>query len=154
MNGEERFRVWNRCNHDIGVYVSNGQQSVNIKAGSFAVLTVNDILYIESICNHKKFFSAKMLVPTDDNNKDLTLEDLGGYSTPDTEVHLNEKEIETNLSKSFKAFKAWMDTVSDPVEIHAIWSVGKKMDLPQSKLKVIQAKIPNEDLLAEEEAAE
>ena len=150
MNGDARYRVYNRCNHDIGVYVSNGQMSLNIKAGSFVVLSVNDILYIESISNRRKFFSAKMLVPVDENNKDLTLEDLGGFSAEDAPVHLNEDEIRTNLGKTFKGFKAWIDTVDDPVEIHAIWEVGKKMDLPQSKLKVIQAKIPNQDLLADE----
>lgn len=150
MNGDKRFRVWNRCKHDIGVYVSNGQQSLNIKTGSFAVLPVDDIMYIESICNQRKLFSAKMLVPVDENGKDLTLEDLGGYSSEDVEVHLNEAEIKSNLEKSFKNFKSWIETIEDPVELHAIWEVGKTLDLPQSKLKVIQSKIPYEDLLADE----
>lgn len=151
MNGETRLRVWNRCNHDIGVYVNNGQQSLNIKQDSFAVLSVNDILYIESICNRKKFFSAKMLVATDENGRDLTLEDIGGFSSPDTEVHLNDSEIRAQLNKPLKAFKAWIENINDPVELHAIWNVGKEMDLQQSKLKIIQAKIPNEDLLADDE---
>lgn len=150
MNGDARYRVYNRCNHDIGVYVSNGQMSLNVKAGGFVVLSVNDILYIESISNRRKFFSAKMLVPVDENGKDLTLEDLGGFSAPDAVVHLDEDEIRANLSKTLKGFKAWIDTIDDPVELHAIWEVGKQMDLPQSKLKVIQTKIPNRDLLSDE----
>lgn len=56
---EENYRVYNRCKHDIGVSLMNGMQT-NIKAGSFKVLTVDDIQYIESICNGTKFFSSKM----------------------------------------------------------------------------------------------
>lgn len=146
-----RYRVYNRCNHDIGVYVSNGQQSLNIKTGSFAVLSVNDILYIESICNKKKFFSAKMLVPVDDAGKDLKLEDIGGFTDESTEVHYDADEIMLNLKKPLNAVKAWLSKIDDPVEIHAIWEVGKEMDLPASKLKLLQAKMPNRDLLEAEE---
>ena len=151
INGDMRYRVYNRCNHAIGVYVNNGQQSINIKPGSFAVLAVNDILYIESICNRKKFFSAKMLVPVDDSGKDLTLETIGGFTDESTEVHYDVKEIETNLKKPFNAVKAWISKINDPVEIHAVWEVGKGMDLPASKLKLLQAKMPNKDLLEDEE---
>ena len=117
------------------------------KPGSFAVLSVNDILYIESICNRKKFFSAKMLVPVDDNGKDLTLEDIGGFTDTSTEVHYDVDEIQTNLQKPFAAFKAWINKIEDPVEIHAVWEVGKEMDLPASKLKILQAKMPNKNML-------
>lgn len=151
MNGDARYRVYNRCNHGIGVYVNNGQQSLNIKPGSFAVLSVNDILYIESICNRKKFFSAKMLVPVDDAGKDLTLEDLGGFTDESSDVHYDVDEIQENLNKSYAAFKSWISKINDPVEIHAVWEVGKEMDLPQSKLKLLQAKMPNKDLLETEE---
>ena len=154
INPDARYRVYNRCNHDIGVHVSNGQLSVNIKPGSFAVLSVNDILYIESICNHKKFFSANMLVITDDTGKDLSLEDIGGFTDEDTEIHHSTKEIESNLKKPFNAFKAWINKIDDPVELHEIWEVGKKLDLPASKVKVLQSKIPNRDLLQEEESEE
>ena len=151
MNGDIRYRVYNRCNHDIGVYVSNGQQSLNIKTGSFAVLSVNDILYIESICNKKKFFSAKMLVPVDDTGKDLTLEDIGGFTDESAGIHYDSDEIMLNLKKPFNAVKAWLAKIDDPVEIHAIWEVGKEMDLPASKLKLLQTKMPNKDLLEDEE---
>jgi len=150
INGDARYRVYNRCGHSIGVYVNNGQQSLNIRPGSFAVLSVNDILYIESICNRKKFFSAKMLVPVDESGKDLRLEDLGGFSDESAEVHHSAKEIESNLKKPFNAFKSWISKIEDPVELHEIWEVGKKLDLPASKLKILNAKMPNRDLLEEE----
>lgn len=150
MNGDARYRVYNRCKHDIGVYVSNGQQSLNIKAGSFAVLSVNDILYIESICNHRKYFSAKMLVPVDESGRDMTLEQVGGFTDEDAPVHYNEEEIKTNLLKPYKSFEAWIKKIDDPVELHAVWEVGKTLDLPASKLKILKAKIPNKDLLEEE----
>ncbi len=152
INGEQRYRVYNRCNHDIGVYVTNGQQSLNIKPDSFAVLSVNDILYIESICNKKKFFSAKMLVPVDDNGQDLTLEAVGGFTDESTQVHHNTKEIEANLKKSFNAFKDWISKIDDPVELHEVWEVGRKMDLPASKVKLLNSKMPNRDLLQEDDS--
>ena len=150
MNGDLRYRVYNRCNHGIGVFISNGTQSLNIKPGSFAVLSVNDILYIESICNHKKFFSTKMLVIVDDDGKELSLEEVGGFTTESDNIHYNAEEIEANLRKSYNAFKSWLLKIDDPVEIHAIWEVGKNMDLPASKLKLLQSKMPNVDLLDNE----
>lgn len=153
MNGDQRYRVYNRCNYDIGVTLTTGL-TTNIRSGSFAVLSANDILYIESICNRKKFFSAKMLVPVDDNGKDLTLEDVGGFTdtyTEESSKHYNADEITEYLNKPYKSFKAWIDKIEDPVELHAIWEVGKELDLPASKVKVLQAKMPNRDLLDEDE---
>lgn len=146
MNGDQRYRVFNRCKHDIGVMLSTGM-TTNIRSGSFAVLSANDILYIESICNRKKFFSSGMLVAVDDNGKDMTLEDVGGFTDSYTEKHYDDEEIKTNLKKPFKAFESWLKKIDDPVELHSIWEIGKAMNLPASKLKVLQAKIPNKDLL-------
>lgn len=155
MNGDTRVRVYNRCKHDIGVYVSNGQQSINIKAGNAPVsLAVNDVLYIEGICNRKKYFSSGMLVIESNDGKPLTLEDIGGFTDQSAEVHHETKEIEANLKKSLSAFKTWISGIEDPVELHEIWEVGKKMDLPASKLKILSSKMPNRDLLDEEVSEE
>ena len=151
MNGDQRFRVYNRTNHDIGVTLASGL-STNIRTGSFAVLSVNDILYVESICNRRKFFSAKDLVPVADDGKELTLEDIGGYTDEYAAEnrHYSAEEIAAKLTKPYKAFEAWIKNIDDPVELHAIWEVGKDMDLTASKLKMLQNKIPNVNLLENE----
>ncbi len=152
MDGEKKFRVFNRCAFDVGVSLISGL-SINIKPNSFAMLSVNDILYIESICQKRKFFSSKMLVPVDESGKDLSLEDLGGYTD---EVSATEQkrhdtdEIILNLKKPYKAFEAWIKKIDDPSELYAIWEVGRSVDLPASKLKILQEKIPNRDLLNDE----
>ena len=149
MDGDKKYRVYNRCKYDIGVNLLSGIQ-VNIISGSFVVLTVNDILYIEGT-SKRKIFSAKMLVPVDDNNKDIDLENLGGYTDAYATPHLNDEEIEEKLSKSAKTLAAWLDTIEEPEELHAIYEVAKNMDLPASKLKVLQAKLPNKDMLEDDE---
>jgi len=149
MDGDKKFRVYNRCKYDIGVTLMSGQQP-NIKAGSFIMLSVNDILFIEGNAQRKPF-SAKMLVAVDDNNKDVDLEDLGGYKDEYTTPHLNDEEIIAELKKPIKAVEAWLKKIDSPEELHAIFVVAKSMDLPASKLKILQAKMPQKDMLEEDE---
>ena len=147
FDGSRMFRVYNRTKHNIGVKISNGQLSVNIVAGSFVSLSATDILYIDSICAKKRFFSSRMLVPVDETGKDLTLEDLGGFTNIDSGVHLSDEEITENLEKSVNHIKTWIESIEDPVELFQILEVGKSMDLPASKLKILKAKVPEKDLL-------
>ena len=64
MMTEQYYRVWNRCKHTIGVQLLNGR-SLAIKPNSFQLLSMADIQYIESICRTVRYFSSKMLVPTE-----------------------------------------------------------------------------------------
>ena len=143
------FRVYNRCNYDIGITLTSGQQPI-IRVGSFLPMTVNDILYLESIARGKKKpFSSKELVVVDDSNKELTLEDLGGYTDTYSEKHFGEKEIIANLKKSAKQIEAWLADIEDASELYAIHKVAKEMDLASSKMKLIEAKIPDPDMFGD-----
>lgn len=148
MDGNKVFRVENRCNYDIGVTLTTGQKP-NIRRGSFLPLSVNEILYIESIAKRRRPFSSGELVPVTDDGKDLTLTDLGGYIDTYTEKHFSKDEITANLKKSAKQIEAWLKTIEDPVELHAIKEVADEMDISSSKLKVLQEKLPDIDLLRE-----
>ena len=149
IDGDKKLRVVNKCNYDIGVTLTSGQKP-NIRANSFLPLSVNDILYIESIARGRKPFSSKQLIITTDDNRELTLEDLGGYTDTYAESHFSNEEIRANLEKPNKAVAKWLEGIEDPVELHAIRVVADEMDLPTSKMRILQAKIPNIDLLQEE----
>ena len=158
MDGNTQVRVLNKCKHDIGVTLMNGTM-VNIPAGKFIAMSVNDVLFIENACRRRKVFSARMLavLSNDSSNKELTLEDLGSYTdtyTEENQRHFSEEEIEANLKKNYKAVEAWLKKVDNPVEIDEIIAVAKKIDLPQSKMKLLQARVPNRDLLNEDDEEE
>ena len=143
------LQVYNTANFDVGVTLSSTQQRV-IRHDSFLPMSVDDILYIESNC-HAKPFSSRRLVIKDREGKEYTLEDLGGFTDPYVKQHFDADEIAANLSKSAKHITAWLSEIDDPVELDAIGEMAKKMDLPGSKLKIVQAKVPNKDLLEPDE---
>ena len=146
---DERYRVFNRCKYDIGVKTINGL-NVNIKAGGFQMLTANDILYIESICTHRKFFSAKMLVPVGEDGKDIDIENIGIYQDSGTQEHMNDDEIIAMLKKSNKQIEAWLKDINEPSELHSIYLVAKKMDISTGKLKILHDKMPDKEWFEEE----
>ena len=145
---EPLFRVYNRCHYDIGVTVQDGK-SYNIRPGSFALLTAHDIEYIESICQDRKFFATGMLEAVYNNGEKVELEKLSIVEAPKEEKALIEDEIIEMLKKPLKTFTNWLDAIEDPVELHAIYKTAITLDLPASKLKVLNAKMPNKDWLEE-----
>ena len=149
MDNNATFRVFNNTNYDIGITLSSNQQRI-IRANTFLPnISVEDILYIESNATCKPF-SSKMLMIKNTNDEELSLEDIGGATDPYVEKHFSPEEISANLEKSAKHIAAWLKDIEDPIELDAIREMAEKMDLPGSKLKVIQAKIPNRNMLESE----
>ena len=156
MDGNQMFRVFNKCKYDIGVNLLSGQ-GVNIPAGKFIIMSVNDILHVEGICSKRKFFSAGMLVPTTDDGKELALEELGGYTdayTQENQKHLSDEEILQNLKKNNKQFEAWVNKIEDLSELDSVIAVAKKNDVSTSKLKILQQRVPDRDLLDSDDEEE
>lgn len=143
---EPKFRTYNRCNYDIGIRLENGRE-VNIKPGSFALLTLADIEYVDSICQTKKFIGSKMLVPVDVSGNEIDIENLCGIVVDEANEVLDEESITAMLKKSAKQIQSWIEGIDDPVELHSIYKVAAAMDLPASKLKVLNSKMPNKDWL-------
>lgn len=145
-----RYRVKNICRYDIGVKLTNGL-SLLIAAGSFQMMTADDIAYVESICTVNKFFSQRMLIPYDSQGNEVPLDKLGMYVEEDTIQHMNDEAIVAMLKQSPKKIEAWLADITDPAELGAISAVAKTMDLTASKLKVINAKMPYNDILDDNE---
>lgn len=148
MITEQYYRVWNRCKHTIGVQLHNGI-TMAVKPDSFQLMSASDIMYVESICRTDRFFSAKMLVPTDEHGNDVDLSELGIVAHEDDHVHMNDDEISTMLKKPVKQIEAWITNIEDPAELHAIFLKAKEMDLSAAKLKVLSAKMPSKDFLGD-----
>ena len=149
MDTNNVLHVYNTANFDIGVTLASNQQRV-IRAGTLLPMSVDDILYIESNCKAKPFSSNRFVIK-DKSGKQYSLEDIGGYTDPYTEKHYDADEIAANLNKSAKHIATWLKDITDPVELDAIGEMARKMDLPGSKLKIIQAKVPNKDMLEPDE---
>lgn len=141
---DTKYRVYNRCKFDIGCTLLN-DRNVVIKPGNFQMLTQDDILYVDSSCSRKKFFADKMLVAVDENGNDVPLEKMG--IVEGINLHYGDDEIQQMLKQSVKKIEAWLATIEDPIEIHSIIETAKAMDLPASKLKLLQEKAPQSELI-------
>lgn len=145
LEGTARVKVFNKCKYNIGVNLLNGIQ-ILIRPNSFQIMSVDDILYIESTFPDKKFFSSRKLIAVDNVNKEVDLSEYG-FSLPSDEQHKQDDEIVAMLKNGPKKIEAWLENITDESELHNIYLVAKDQDLPASKLKVLAAKIQDKDWL-------
>lgn len=139
----DKTRVYNQRKYSIGLILQNGAERV-IHPGSFALLARDEIEYLASIA--PSLFEGE---------KQLQLEDralaaqLGFIEDAQAET-LDAEAIRKHLSQRVAQVKAWLDGISEPYLLDAICDVAAEMDLPASKLQILQERAPGREFLRAE----
>jgi len=139
----EKIKVYNARKYAIGLILQNGAERV-ILPGSFALLTRDDIEYAGAIAP-QLFVGEKQLYLED---RQLAAQ-LGFVDDPAT-PRMDAEEIKKKLGMRPAQVKAWLDTVQDDYLLDAICDVSATMDLPASKLQLLQDRLPSRDFLKAE----
>ena len=136
----ERIRVYNKTKFSYGVVTPDGRE-FNIRTGSFALLTKDEIAYIESQSREgKKPFATGKLVVDKDKEEDV-FENAAVIVNPDN-VLVPDDEIEYKLKSNLATIRKWLNGIQDNAVLRTVGEVGKRMDLPGSKVKLLQEFIP------------
>lgn len=132
----DKVRVVNQTRYGIGFKLPNGVER-NIVAGTFAILSRDDVEYLMSIA--PKLFEApcQLLVQDDELLQDF------GVADKVEDVKIDREEIGRKLAGNAKSLKTWLDTVTEPFVLDIIREIASKMDLPASKLKILEEKLPS-----------
>lgn len=139
----EKIKVYNARKYAIGLILQNGAERV-ILPGSFALLTRDDIEYAGAIAP-QLFVGEKQLYLED---RQLAAQ-LGFIDDPAV-PRMDAEEIRKKLGMRPAQVKAWLDTVQDDYLLDAICDVAATMDLPASKLQLLQDRLPARDFLKAE----
>lgn len=139
----DKIRVYNPRKYDIGLVLQSGMERV-IHPGSFTPMSRDDIEY-----------AASMAPALFEGEKQLRLEDRAlavqlGFVQDESEPVFDAEEIRKKLGMRNPQVKAWLESIQEGYLLDAICDVAATMDLPASKLQLLQDRIPEREFLKAE----
>lgn len=140
------IKVSNPNEFNVGIKLMDGIQERNIRGNSFTYLDEKEIYFIDSICS--LFKRGILIIDSDEINSNLGL----------TEVKdgVNDENLEKILKGNVMKMKAEMKKITEKHVIDKVIQLAVKLDLPASKLKILEEvfKINIVDTLTESETKE
>ena len=137
----EKIRVYNPQTFDVGIVTLDKPLGINIKAGSFAQITDDDVAYITSIST---IFQRGVLRLDEDKKEQM--ESVGIDVTTDPHF-VDDADIQKKLSGSAKKVEEWLQTIDEEYLLDRIFDVAITMNLSANKIKVLQEKMPNRNFI-------
>ena len=138
----KKIKVYNRQKFNVGIKLPNKPDGVNIAPGSFTYMTEDDIEYVMS---QSKIFKKGYLRVEEGNT---VLEDAG-IDTMNDPNFFDDEMIRKKLAMSAKKLGEWLDTIDSEHTMDRVYDVAMSMDLSMSKLKVLNEKMPERNILGE-----
>lgn len=128
---DKKYKVHNKNKYDVGISFIDPNKFLNVKGGSFALLTADEISFLHSIST---VFSGKDLCVDEQEIK----EDVLGF-TSNEKVSLSEEEIQAILKSSVTKMKASLEAITEDNFKYLIFEQAKKMysDLTGAKIDFI-----------------
>ena len=139
----DKIKVYNARKYAVGLVLQNGAERV-ILPSSFALLTRDDIEYAGAIAP-QLFVGEKQLYL-----EDRELAAQLGFIDDSTTPTMDAEAIKKKLGLRPAQVKAWLDTVQEGYLLDAICDVAATMDLPASKLQLLQDRLPEREFLKAE----
>lgn len=137
----ERVRVNNVTPYAIGLKSQTGIE-YNIRPRAFVVMHRDDVEYNMAIAPGLFRSPAKLIV------EDQELSEIMGI-VPVEETSCDKETIDKILKSSAAKIEAWLNENNYPHVIETLLDAAKDMDLPASKIKVLQKFAPNRDIVEE-----
>lgn len=146
---EALIRVVNTTRYPIGFKMLNGGER-SIRPGGFTMLSKDEIENIDTQCRADKryFATGRLVIAQTDMDTKEELEKVLGVGEDDVEKFMDKSEIESKLKKSnASVLRKWISGIKSPDILFEVAEMAKEMDLPASKVAVIQEYIPYADLV-------
>jgi hypothetical protein len=116
---EKKIKLKNANAYDIGFTLENPHRDVNIKPGSFAIVSEDDVYFLNSTCSLLK--KGRLFVESEnieEVNRNLGFED-------EKPVILNKDEILELIQGNFLKMKSGLEKYKEPYEIGSIYQIAK-----------------------------
>lgn len=139
----EKIKVLNERQYDIGLRLQNGTERI-IKSKSYALLPRDEVEYLASLAP-ALFYDERQLRL---ENRSLAV-DLGFIQDVNLPV-FGETEIRKQLGGGVTKLKQWLDTLSEPFLLDEVYAIAMTMDLPASKLQLLQERMPDRAMIQPE----
>lgn len=138
----DKIRVINPQKFDVGVTTQDKPMGMNIKSGGFVMLTQDDIDYIMSIST---LFQRGFL--RIEETKAAEIMESAGIDVNTDLNFIDDEDIKKKLNGTAKTIEKWIGDIHEEYILDRIYDVAKDMNLNMSKIKVLQAKMPDKNFL-------
>ena len=136
----DRVRVRNATKYDIGLTTMNGF-GYNIKAGFFIMMNREDVEYNMALAPRLFEAPARLVV------EDAELSQMVGIEDVETATY-TDADLEKLLRGKPQELKAFMEkNLNNEHILERIAGLAKKLDLPASKIRVMQEALPQRDFV-------
>ena len=147
----DKIKLVNPQKFDIGVKTQDRPMGMNVKAGSFIIVSEDDVSYISSISNiiQRGLLRLENLAGA---TKDVAREVEQSIGIdPENDPHFaDDEDIRKHLSTTPKKLAEWLDTIEEPYVLDRVYDIAMSMDsLTAPKLKVLKARMPDRDFIGE-----
>ena len=139
----EKIKLLNPQKFDVGIVTLENKIGVNIKAGSFALVTSDDIAYLASISD----VFRRGILKVEEKNVDVMQE--AGIDQQNDPHFITDEEIQKKLSGTVKKMKEWLATIDEGYILDRIYDVAMNMNLSLDKVKALNEKMPEKKFLDE-----
>lgn len=139
---DDKIKVYNPQKFDVGVRTPGKPDGFNITPGSFIYMSADDI---EFVMSQSRLFQLGYLREQEGSN----IVAQSGYDTVNDPNFLDDDSIRKKLSQPAKRVKEWLETDMASHTLDRIYHIAMDMDLPMTKLRILDEKMPDRNILGE-----
>ena len=147
----EKLKLVNPQKFDVGIRTQDRPMGMNIKAGSFVLVSEEDINYlatISSVLQRGLLRIENMAGAQEDAASDVAASI--GIDVNNDPLFADDEDIRKHLSSTPKKIGEWLETITEPFMLDRIYDVAMAMDnLTAPKLKVLKTRMPDKDFIGE-----
>lgn len=145
----DRIKLSNPHKFDVGIKTQDKPMGMNIKAGSFVLVSEDDVNYIATISTLLQR-GVLRIENSAEAKEDVASDIQTALGIHESDPHFaDDEDIRKHLSATPKKIEEWLGTVTEPFMLDRIYDIAMSMDLTSLRMAKLKEKMPDRFFLAD-----